>query len=82
MISSPKSRSFAWLHAVSKMLLSKMCSRDRTGSMSVIPISPKIAVTVLEICSRRDSSFPAQARSGAAKEDKIEIGRPASDPGV
>ena len=60
MISSPRSRSLPWLQAFSKILASRICSRERTGSISFRPIRPSRAVTVPEICSRRSSLLSSQ----------------------
>ncbi len=59
-----------------------MCSRERTGSMSVRPTSPSSAVTVLEIFSRKISRLPSQGMEGDFREARMLTGAPASEPGV
>jgi len=49
--------------------------------MSVIPIRPSSAVTVLLIRSRSTSLFSSQGSSGAAKEETMFTGVPAVEPG-
>ena len=63
-ISSPRSRSWPWLQAFSKMLDSRMCSRERTGSISLSPTSPSRAVTVPEIFSRSSLAVALPGESG------------------
>ena len=58
-----------------------MLSRLRMGSAS-IPKRPSRLAAVVEMRSRIRSPSAASSAGGAANDDRIETGRPASLPGV
>ncbi len=49
--------------------------------MSLMPINPRMAVTVVEILSRSTSAFSENGMLGASKEERMLTGTPEVDPG-
>jgi len=79
---SARVRSRPCRQACWKMLLSRMCSRDCTGSISSKPTKVSKAVTVPLIFSNSSCWLPSQGMSGALREARMEMGMLASEPGV
>ncbi len=80
-ISAARSRFRPSRQAPSRIVESRMCSRLWIGSAS-IPSRPSRLVTVVLTRSASSSRSSISAASGAANDDRIEIGSPAVLPGV
>ena len=80
-ISPARSRSSPACHAWPRIVEMRMCSRDWIGSAST-PSRPSRLVAVVAIRSRSSSPSSITAGSGAAKDFRIDTGRPALLPGV